>query len=386
MRTVFGKPVFIGILALAPVLAMLPSTANAGTCSQVQLKDASGVIGMAHGYTFSAVCSWSYTESKKSFSLSGFESKSTNYGIDMDVVGKGKWDRKSGKAQEVVSVKGYGAVKGPSGSFTGKRVATGICNQDPFLKDPPGEAAVCHSMNVQYEGASGPIFNVLITPQQFLLAKKISLVEAQALSGKKSSSAPPPPPPPKPQPKKEPLKAGDSMGAPGGMKASPGLVAAVARPNITVAGYQANVEPNCQSPKPAMTVKLTIRNTGGPLPANKGAVYVKEFGGAGLGSGGVSLPEMSPGQQHMVDLPVISLQPYSSLAGSHSLKVVFTPQVEGGKLAFGHPSPPFLVTAVFPANHCKSMSRPPPGAAGTAAPARGGMPTAPPPPSRLPKR
>lgn len=382
MRTAFGRSVFIGISGLAPVLAMLPSNANAGGCSQVQLKDASGVIGMSHGYIFGAVCSWSYTESKKSFSLSGFSSSSTNYGIDMNVVGKGKWDRKTGEAQEVLSVKGSGAVKGPSGSFTGERVATGICNQDPFLKDPPGAAAVCNNIKVQYKGTSGPIFDVMINPKQFMLSKRISLAEAQALSGKKSSSAPPPPPPPKPQPKKEPLKAADSMAAPGGMKASPGPLAVVAKPNIVVVGYQANVEPNCQSPKPAMTVKLTIRNTGGPLSANKGAVYVKEFGGAGLGSGGVSLPEMSPGQQHMVDLPVISLQPYSSLAGSHSLKVVFTPQVEGGKPVFGHPSPPFLVTASFPANHCKSVTRQGSGAVGTAAPTRGGMPSAPPTPPK----
>jgi len=383
MRNVLGRPVFIGISALVLVLALLPSPANAGSCSQVQLKDASGVIGPTHGYAFSAVCSWSWTESKESYSLSGFSSTSTNYGIDMDIVGKGTWDRKSGEAKESVSVKGHGAVKGPSGSFTGKRVATGVCNQDPFLKDPPGGAAVCKNMNVQYKGTSGPIFEVLVSPKQFLLEKKISLVEAQALSGKKSSAATPPPPPPKPQPKKEPLKADDSLGAPGGVKASPGPVAAVARPNIIVEGYQANVEPNCLSPKPAATVKLTIRNSGGPLPANKGTVYVKEFGGASLSSGGVSLPAMNPGQQHTVDLPVISLQPYSSLAGRHSLQVVFTPQVEGGKPAFSHPSPPFVVTASFPADHCKSVSRPPSGAAGSSAPVRDGLPSTPPvPPKR----
>jgi hypothetical protein len=386
MRTVLGRSVSIGILALVPVLGMLPSRADAGSCGQVQLKDSSGVIGMVHGYTFSAVCSWSYTESKKSFSLSGFSSTSTNYGIEMDVVGKGKWDRKSGEAKESVSVKGYGAVKGPSGNFTGERVATGVCNQDPFLKDPPGGAAVCKNMNVQYKGASGPIFDVLVSPKRFLLEKRISLVEAQALSGKKSPGATPPPPPPKQQPKTEPMKAGDSLGAPGGMKASPGPVAAVAKPNLVVEGYRANVEPNCQSPKPAVTVNLRIRNSGGPLPANKGTVYLKEFGGASLSSGGVSLPAMSPGQQHTVDLPAISLQPYSSLSGKHSLQVVFTPQVEEGKPVFSHPSPPYVVTASFPADHCKSISRPPPGAAGSSAPARGGVPAAPPDPSRLPNR
>ena len=52
-------------------------------------------------------------------------------------------------------------------------------------------------------------------------------------------------------------------------------------PNIVVVGYRAIVEPNCQSPKPAMTVKVTIRNSGGPLPAKKGTIFAKEFGGGG---------------------------------------------------------------------------------------------------------
>jgi hypothetical protein len=359
---------------------MIPIPAKAGSCSQVQLKDASGVIGLIHGYAFGAVCSWTYTESKSSLSLSGFSSESTNYGIEMNVVGEGKWDRNSGMAKEVVAVNGYGGVKGPSGSFAGKRVATGICNQDPFLKDPPGAAAVCHDMNVQYKATSGLIFDVLVTPERFLLEKKISLAEAQALSAKKSSGTPPPPPPPKGAP----IHGGNVLTPPGSMTASPSLAAAAANPNLVVVGYRTHVESNCQPPNPAATVKLTIRNSGGPLPANKGNVYVKEFGGASLSSGGVALPAMSPGQQHMIDLPVISLQPYSSLGGKHSLQVVFTPQVEGGKLAFNHPSPPFMVTASFPGNFCKPVFSPVPG--GSAAPVRGVLPAATPESSRLPKR
>ena len=207
MRRRFGRSVFLRMLILVPALAMLSSPANAGSCSQVQLKDASGVIGKVHRYTFSAVCSWSWTESKKSFSVHGFESSTKNFGIDMDVLGEGKWDRVSGKATEKVKVNGHAAVKGPSGSFAGVRLASGICNQDPFLKDPPGAAAVCHSMEVIYEGTSGPIFEVLISPKKFLLEKRIFLAEAQALSAKKSASAPPPPPPPpKPAAKPDPAK------------------------------------------------------------------------------------------------------------------------------------------------------------------------------------
>lgn len=258
MGRLLERGVWIRMLGLLSVLAMFPSSAIAGSCSQVLLKDASGVIGMAHGYTFSAVCSWSYQESKDSFSLSGFSSTSTNYGIDMEVVGKGKWDRKTGQAKEAVSVKGYGWVKGPSGSFTGERVATGVCNQDPFLKDPPGATAVCQAMNVQYEGTSGPIFPVFVTPKRFLLEKKISLVEAQALSAKKSAGAPPPPPP-APKPQKPPkLKAGTlsgssvaqpkaglspvlpaakpKVGIPSGQAVATGVGAPVGPPDITTEG------------------------------------------------------------------------------------------------------------------------------------------------------
>ncbi len=377
------KPFFVPGLIL--MIALGASPARAFVCSEVRLMDASGVIGSVHSYTFSAKCSWSATETKKSFGIEGFTSTSKNYGITMDVIGKGKWDRKTGKASEKLQVKGYGAGKGASGSFTGEHYASGICNEDPFLKNPPGGSAVCQGMNVQYKGTSGPVFALMIDPKVFLLAKKIALVEAQALSAKKPAGAPPPPPP-KPQPKKEPLKIGDAQGAPGGMKAAPGAAAALAKPNLVVVGHQAIVEQNCQSPMPAMTVKVTIRNSGGPLPANKGTVFVKEFGGSNLGSGGVELPAIGPGQQHTVSIPVISPQPYSSLAGRHELQVIFNPQVEGGQPSFIKPPAPYKMTATFPPNHCRSASRQPPGAGGNATQTQGGLPAPSPAPPRLPKR
>lgn len=380
-----GEPKPFFVLGLILMIALGASPAQAFVCSEVRLMDASGVIGSVHSYTFSAKCSWSATETKKSFGIEGYTSTSKHYAITMDVIGKGKWDRKTGKASEKLQVKGSGAGQGASGSFTGEHYASGICNEDPFLKNPPGGSAVCQGMELLYKGTSGPVFSLMVDPKAFLLAKKIALVEAQALSAKKPAGAPPPPPP-KSQPKKEPLKIGDAQGAPGGVKAAPGPVVALAKPNLGVVASRANVEPNCQSPQPAMTVKVTIRNSGGPLPANKGTVFVKEFGGSNLGSGGVILPALGPGQEHTVSLPVISTQPYSSLAGRHKLQVIFNPQIEGGQATFGYPATPFVVEAAFPPNHCSSASRQSTGSSGNAAERRGVLPAPSPTPPRLPKR
>ena len=316
MRTTIGRSFGFRVWVLLPLLAMLPSAAKAGTCGQVLLKDASGVIGMAHGYTFSAVCSWSYSESKDSFSLSGFSSTSTNYGIDMEVVGKGKWDRTTGKAQEQVSVKGYGAVKGPGGSFTGVRVATGTCSQDPFLKDPPGGYGSCTGMNVQYQSKSGPIFNVLIEPKSFLLAKKISLVEAQALSGKKSSSAPPPPPAPKPQPKKSPTaKIGDTPSAQGAVKMMPPPV---------VPPPERKLSSPSRPPATTVPVRLVLEGEGfvkaGRSQAAGGNISVQPMGAFGGGwSGGAQLFWSGGSTGAVLDLKVDIPQ-----AGNYSVELYLT--------------------------------------------------------------
>jgi hypothetical protein len=385
MREIIRRSLFIACLALGAIVAVHAFPAHAFVCSEVRLISASGVIGPVQSYQFTARCEWSATESKDSFSYKGFSSKSTNYLVTIDVSGKGQWDRKTGAAKESLNIKGDGATKDASGPFSGKRVATGTCNEDPFLKDPPGGSAVCQGMNVQYKSAGGPIYQMMVSPKRFLVEKRISLVEAQALSAKKTAGAPPPPPP-KPQPKKEPLKIGDARGAAKTMKAAPGPLAAIAKPNLAVVSHQAILEPNCQNPKPALTAKLTIRNNGGPLSANKGTVYVKEFGGANLGSAGVPLPALGPGQQQTLSLPIITLQPYSSLAGQHKIQVILNPDMDGGQPSFVHPATPYVMIATFPSDHCRSLTRQPAGPARGAAPARGGVPPPPPPPSGLQKR
>ena len=103
----------------------------------------------------------------------------------------------------------------------------------------------------------------------------------------------------------------------------------------------------------------------------------------GGGSAG-SMPALEPGQQQTVSIPVITLQPYASLAGGHQIQVILNPNLEAGQPAFVHPTSPYVMTATFPPNHCRPVTRQPTAPAGAAAPAPAGIP--PPPPTRLPRR
>lgn len=153
-------------------------------------------------------------------------------------------------------------------------------------------------------------------------------------------------------------------------KSSADIIAAAIKPNLSVTGAQAKIEANCQPPQPAMTVTVTIKNNGGALPANKGSVFVKETGGANLSSAGIRegipLPAIGAGQTQSVDIPAITLQPYSSLAGVHQVQVILNPQQsEGGQLSFNQPAArPYVFPVTFPPGHCKPAQRQAPGASG----------------------
>ena len=359
MRSTFARP---GVIALWGFQALMligvlfyASPAQAFTCGEVKLAAASGVIGPVQRYTFSARCTWAQTESKTSVGIGGITTTSVNSSIVMDVIGHGKWERKSGLATETLKVTGSGGNKVESGSFSGEWSATGTCNEDPFLKDPPGGVPTCTGMNVVVNlTGHGGLIAVFSEPKRFLLERKIPLVEAQALSSQPSPPPPPAPPPPQPNPK-EPLKRAD-----GPVKAAPGAAVVLVKPNLVVVSHVATIEPNCKAPKPAMRVEVTIRNTGGPLPANDAAVYVKEPGGTNLGSGAVALPPLGSGQEYKVNLALISPQPYSSLPGRHQLQVLFGSQVARGPLSFG--TTPYFFNTAFPPEHCQ-VSRQPIGAA-----------------------
>lgn len=221
------RPRALTAMAAAFGAAALSAAAGAAPlpCPSVSLKGATGVIGEDHGYSASGQClkQWSETESK-----SIFGSSSTNHSISLQFTGKASWNRDTGVAKESMSFKA-----GNSESPTGKRVVTGVCTQDPFLMNPPGGAASCHSVKAQAEVVSGPTLQLLTEPS-FWLTKKFSLAEAQALSQQAASkpTATPPPPAKPPAPKQEspPQRLKDAQAAGNQKIAIAGVVAALPKP------------------------------------------------------------------------------------------------------------------------------------------------------------
>ncbi|MGA8006987.1 MAG: hypothetical protein WCA17_12880, partial [Burkholderiales bacterium] len=127
------------------------------------------------------------------------------------------------------------------------------------------------------------------------------------------------------------------------------------QPSVTVARMHAIVEKNCQAPAPALVVVVTLKNSGGPLAANQGTVFVKELGGAGLTSGGVHLPAIGAGRTTpALRIPLVAAQPYSSLAGRHQLEVMLEPLTSGGTPSFDKPLGRANTLYVdVPAGHCQ---------------------------------
>jgi hypothetical protein len=163
------------------------------SCGQLQLKDASGVIGPFQKYSAAAKCVDEHATTKKGkLTWTGYESTTTNpNNIYLEIMGKASWNRKTGEAKESLFI---------SGDAKGKRITTATCTQDPFLKDPPGDKASCKDFVPQYQGETGPAYEFFVSPA-FFLAKTIRLAEAQALSesakdGPKPNNPPPPPPMP----------------------------------------------------------------------------------------------------------------------------------------------------------------------------------------------
>ena len=160
------------------------------SCGELRLISASGVIGKVQKYKVTARCGQESSVDKGTkLTWSGLQSTTQNISVWMNVYGSAEWDRVTGVATEHLDI---------TGDAKGVRVAKGICNQDPFLKDPPGGTATCHGIEAQYNSISGELYVWFVQPR-FFLSGMISFVEAQALSEKSaSSSATPPPPPPKP--------------------------------------------------------------------------------------------------------------------------------------------------------------------------------------------
>jgi hypothetical protein len=133
----------------------------------------------------------------------------------------------------------------------------------------------------------------------------------------------------------------------------------IGRPLVAVAVAQATLEANCAAPQPALIASVTLRNSGGPLGTNQGEIYVKEFGGANLSSAGVPLPAIGAGRSTMpLKIPLITLQPYSSLPGQHRLAVMLQPSTMGGMPGFDQPpGAPYTLVVDIPIGHCTGKQR-----------------------------
>lgn len=131
--------------------------------------------------------------------------------------------------------------------------------------------------------------------------------------------------------------------------------AGLPEPKLTVAGASVHVQSNCSPPKPALIAKVTIKNSGGPLAAGKGTVYIKEIGGStNLSSAGIHLPAFHTGASQIVNIPVITLLPYAKLPGTHALGVYLNPDLKDGQRSFIKPAGVYRVTTRFPAGHCQA--------------------------------
>jgi hypothetical protein len=184
MSRIFGR-LSMRVAICAAVFAAGSREVSALSCGELRLMDASGVIGPLQRYTVTARCGEEHFTKHAKMTWTGYESGATNQSISLGVLGKASWDRKTGMAKETLAI---------SGDASGERVTTGTCNQDPFLKDPPGGPASCHAVSAQYQSRTGPIYEFFTSPV-FFLARKITLAEAQALSGEKGAENAPPPPP-----------------------------------------------------------------------------------------------------------------------------------------------------------------------------------------------
>jgi len=256
----------------------------------------------------------------------------------MWVKGEGKWNENKNEAEEKLILEG---------DVAGEFYSLLKCTKDPWISTTP-----CTVLNAQYKSIKGELWDfpgMVKKWRQPLTQSAVNLAKAQELSKKHASTSPPPPPPPK-------VIKTDLQPQPTVVeKPALGVAAAIAKPNLSVIGVQVKIESNCQAPQPAMTAMVTIKNAGAALPANKGTVFIKEQVGTNLSSAGIPLPAIDTGQTQTVNIPAITLQPYSMLEGSHKVQVILNPQSEGGQFSFNKPADPYLFSAVFPPGHCKSV-------------------------------
>jgi hypothetical protein len=141
-------------------------------------------------------------------------------------------------------------------------------------------------------------------------------------------------------------------GAPRDIIRTPGAL----KPVLEVVSATGAVQQNCASPAPALMVTVNVRNSGGgALAASQGTIYVSEDNGSPdrLVSNGVQLPAFAAGETKAIKISVITLSPYSVLAGGHILTVHLLPTLSNGQYSFPKPVTDYTFGVTFPPNFCK---------------------------------
>ncbi|MBI3392390.1 MAG: hypothetical protein HY039_04310 [Nitrospirae bacterium] len=157
-------------------------------------------------------------------------------------------------------------------------------------------------------------------------------------------------------------------------KPSPGAIAALAdaaKPNIAVGPAKVEITKNCKGPAPALIAAVTLKNTGGSaLAAGQAQIRLRSIGYPYKLEGAADVPGIGVGETTTLSVPATSLQPFSSLVGSHQMELPLKPmfKVEGGGPTLGggwdfggfKEGPLYTFTVVFPAGHCGGKALVPP--------------------------
>lgn len=170
-----------------------------------------------------------------------------------------------------------------------------------------------------------------------------------------------------PQVKMSDQKPADAMAKPSA--AALGAAADAAKPNIVVGPAKVEITKNCKGPAPALIAAVTLKNTGGSaFAAGHAKIRLRNIGGVNL-EGAADVPAIGVGETITLNVPATSLQPFSSLVGSHDMELPLYPlskvkgdNIPGGGLDFGafKVGPLYTFTVVFPAGHCGGKALAPP--------------------------
>jgi hypothetical protein len=129
---------------------------------------------------------------------------------------------------------------------------------------------------------------------------------------------------------------------------------ALPTPKLSIVSAEAKIDPACQRVARVASVAVRIQNADGPVAAGQGTISVKEAGGAGLASVGVTLPAFGANETRVVDVPVGTSAPFvSALPGAHKLAISLNPPRDVRQPAGTKSSSDFQLPVSFPAGYCK---------------------------------